>query len=333
MRVRQSEDTLLQGIRGTAASWKHLAGFLKLGMGDDAALVNPTKGYETILTCDWFLEGTHFLRDKHPADAVGWKCLARAVSDVAAMGGVARCFLLTLALPKSLTGRWLDDFLSGLRRASRRFGCALAGGDTTRQAKILINVTVVGEVRKGRAILRSGARGGDIIYVSGRLGEAEAGLRFVRSGAGKAQGSDRRLKKHFYPEPRQALGNWLAAKQIATAMMDISDSLSSDLPRLCDASRVGAEIEAAKLPAVRISEGERKRIGGEIELALHGGDDYELLFTVPSKKANKMPGAYEGVLLTAIGKITRGREIVVVDEVGDRRKLKSKGWDPFRGEA
>ena len=333
MRIRQSEDTLLQGIRGAAASWKHLAGFLKLGMGDDAALVNPTRGYETILTCDWFLEGAHFLRDKHPADAVGWKCLARAVSDVAAMGGVPRCFLLSLALPKSLTGRWLDDFLGGLRRASRRFGCALAGGDTTRQSKILINVTVVGEVLKGEAILRSSARVGDIIYVSGRLGEAEAGLRLVRSAAGKAPGSARLLKKHFYPEPRQSLGNWLAQKQLATAMLDISDGLSSDLARLCGASRVGAEIEAAKLPAVRISESERKRSCDEIELALHGGDDYELLFTVPSKKAKKMPGAYEGVALTAIGKITRGRETVIVDQAGDKRKLKSKGWDPFHAEA
>jgi len=112
---------------------------LRLGIGDDAALYVPRSGYESVLTCDWFLEGTHFLRKQHPADAIGWKCLARAVSDVAAMGGIPRCFLLSLALPPSHTGKWLGQFLGGLRRASRRFRCVLAGGDTTRQEKILIN--------------------------------------------------------------------------------------------------------------------------------------------------------------------------------------------------
>ncbi|HYU46641.1 MAG TPA: thiamine-phosphate kinase, partial [Terriglobales bacterium] len=138
---------------------------LARGIGDDAALFKPRPGHETILTCDWFLEGTHFLRDMHPPDAVGWKCLARAVSDVAAMGGMPRCFLLSLALPKSHTGPWLDLFLRGLRRASRKLQCVLAGGDTTRRQEILINVTVAGEVCSGHAVLRSGARASDVLYV------------------------------------------------------------------------------------------------------------------------------------------------------------------------
>src|SRR6185437_12729113 len=122
----------------------------------------------------------HFLRDKHPADSIGWKCLARAASDVAAMGGVPRCFLLSLALPSTHFGPWLDDFLRGLRRASQRFKCVLAGGDTTRRNKILTNLTVMGEVRSGKALLRSNARPGEFIFVSGRLGEAELGLRLLR---------------------------------------------------------------------------------------------------------------------------------------------------------
>ena len=133
-----------------------------LGIGDDAALLRPRAGHELVWTCDWFLEGTHFLRDKHPPDSVGWKCLARALSDIAAMGGVSRYFLLSLAIPASHTGRWLDEFLAGLDRASRRFGCVLAGGDTTRREQILVSITIMGEVRTGHAVLRSGACPGDL---------------------------------------------------------------------------------------------------------------------------------------------------------------------------
>src|SRR5713101_6765222 len=180
-RKRQNENSVLKKIAGSFRSSRGQgAGHsVALGMGDDAALFRPKPGHEIILTCDWFLEGTHFLREKHPPDAVGWKCLARALSDVAAMGGAPRCFLLSLALPETHTGRWLDAFLRGLRRASRKFDCTLAGGDTTRRREILISVTAVGEIRSTRAVLRSGARAGDIIYVTGRLGEAELGLRIL----------------------------------------------------------------------------------------------------------------------------------------------------------
>ncbi len=127
------ENNLIEKILGKSSQSNDLHSGLRLGIGDDAALYVARSGYETILTCDWFLEGTHFLRDRHPADSVGWKSLARAASDIAAMGGVPRCFLLSLALPGELTGRWLSDFLGGLRRASRKLQCPIAGGDTTRQ--------------------------------------------------------------------------------------------------------------------------------------------------------------------------------------------------------
>lgn len=181
-RELQTEDGILHRIAGAAKRPPHSlrADSVTLGIGDDAALFRSKPRHETILTCDWFLEGTHFLRDIHPPDAIGWKCLARALSDIAAMGGAPRCFLLSLALPASHTGAWLDEFLGGLRRASRKFACVLAGGDTTRRKEILINVTVVGEIRSARAVLRSGARPGDTIFVSGRLGEAEMGLRILK---------------------------------------------------------------------------------------------------------------------------------------------------------
>jgi thiamine-monophosphate kinase len=302
---------------------------VRLGIGDDAALYRPRKGYAVILTCDWFLEGTHFLRDKHPADSVGWKCLARAVSDVTAMGGKPCCFLLSLALPASLTGRWLDEFLGGLRRASRKFQCVMAGGDTTCRSEILINVMVVGEVRSGRALLRSAARPGDLIYVSGRLGVAELGLHLLKRGKQSASSKDPYMKKHLYPEPRLALGQWLATRGLASAMMDLSDGLSSDLPRLCAASRVGAQVETAKIPLARSSDGSRAGRIDPLQLALHGGDDYELLFTVAPRKAKLLPHTFHGIVLTAIGKITKSKT-VLVEEQGRARQLAPGGWDPFR---
>ena len=306
------------------------ARFLSLGMGDDAALVSGTPGYEMVLTCDWFLEGTHFLRDKHRADAVGWKCLARAVSDIAAMGAVPRCFLLSLALPRGLAGSWLEDFLGGLRRAARRFGCSLAGGDTTERREVLINVTVVGEVRRGREGRRSGARPGDLVYVSGRLGEAELGLRLLRERKRGSSLRDSRLRKHLYPEPRLELGRWLSEKGVASAMMDLSDGLSSDLPRLCESSKVGAVIRSDRLPAVSVTEADRKHQVDPLQLALHGGDDYELLFTVPRSKAKRLPRSVGGVAITPIGEVTWARKVMAADGYGQSRILNPRGWDPFR---
>jgi thiamine-monophosphate kinase len=302
-----------------------------LGIGDDAALFAAKPGHQVILTCDWFLEGSHFLRDKHPADAVGWKCLARATSDVAAMGGEPRCFLLSLALRSSCTGRWLNEFLAGLRRAARKFKCPLVGGDTTRRREILINVTVVGEVRTGRALLRSGACPGDIIFVSGRLGEAEAGLRLLRGkGSARINKKDPTLRKHLYPEPRIALGRYLSDERIATAMMDLSDGLSSDLPRLCAASGVGARIAAAQLPAVDLTARRDAKKADCLDLALNGGDDYELLFTVPPSKARNLPRTFQGIPLTAIGEITGQPRLTLIHSDRREQPLRPRGWDPFR---
>ncbi len=299
------ENDLIRKILGKSSRTNGLKPGLRLGIGDDAALFAPRSGYETILTCDWFLERTHFLRDRHPADSVGWKSLARAASDVAAMGGTPRCFLLSLAIPRELTGRWLTDFLTGLRRASRKLHCPIAGGDTTRQNRVLINVTVVGEVRNGMALLRSGARPGDIIYVSGRLGEADLGLSALRSTRGKIRPSDPMLHKHLYPEPRIPLGQWLAEHRLATAAMDLSDGLSTDLARLCAASKAGATIDESKLASAAVEHPSVPKWNKRLALALNGGDDYELLFTVRPSKARKLPRTFEGILLTPIGEITK----------------------------
>jgi thiamine-monophosphate kinase len=328
----QTEDSILRRIVGVAKvpARRFSGGSIALGIGDDAALLPPKPGREMILTCDWFLEGTHFLRGKHPPDAVGWKSLARAVSDVAAMGGAPRCFLLSLALPETHTGPWLDGFLGGLRRASRKFKCALAGGDTTRRQEILISVTVVGEVRAGHAVLRSGARPGDTIFVSGRLGEAELGLQTLKQGKGHSNRNYPPTSKHLYPEPRLSLGQWLAEKRVATAMMDLSDGLSSDLPRLCSASGVGARVERARIPLVHTSDGDVKSGVDPMQLALHGGDDYELLFTVSRPSLKRLPKSFQGIPLTPIGEITRAQRLLLVREDGHEQLFISGGWDPFR---
>jgi thiamine-monophosphate kinase len=298
---------------------------LRVAVGDDAALWTPAGTKEMILTCDWFLEGTHFLRDKHRPEAVGWKCLARAVSDIAAMGGKPRCFLLSLALPKVLLGAWLTQFLRGLKRASKTLHCELAGGDTSSAEKVLISITVIGEATRGRAVLRSGAKPGDGIYISGTVGEAELGLGELHQTRGMAKPSTAALRKHLYPRPRLALGEWLAKNRVATAMMDLSDGLSSDLARLCRASRVGAILEGDSLPSPAAAKAQ-----GAFALALHGGDDYELLFTVAKKNARRLPPRFQQLRLTKIGKITRSKKVLVKNSAGKAVPLPAGGWDPFR---
>jgi len=331
--MKTGEDRLVRKITQALAFRGHSG--LALGVGDDAALLKPRPGRQLVLTCDWFLEGSHFLRDKHPPDSIGWKCLARAVSDVAAMGGEPRYFLLSLALPETHTGKWLGGFLRGLARAEKRLDCHLAGGDTTRNHKILINVTVIGDVPAGRAVLRAGAKPGDLIFVSGRLGEAELGLRSLRSGRRVMRGnSSRWVKKHLYPEPRLALGRWLAGKRLATAMMDLSDGLSTDLTRLCAASRVGARIAIDKIPKVELPKKKGRTVLGLTdlgltELALHGGDDYELLFTVRPKQAGAIPSSFQGLPLSCIGEITRERQLMLTGPEGLEEQLVARGWDPF----
>ena len=303
---------------------------IRFGIGDDAALWKPRAGFETILTTDWFLEGTHFLRKLHPPESVGWKSLTRAVSDIAAMGGEPRCFLLSLALPENHTGKWLDRFLAGLERASRELKCPLIGGDTTRRNEILMNISVVGEAKKGRAIKRSGASAGDRIFVSGRLGEAELGLRLLQK---KRRNTDERtkalLRKHLYPEPRVALGRWLVANRFATAMMDLSDGLSTDLERLCKASKMGARIYSNRLPQASEISSREFSAAERMDAALHGGDDYELLFCVPNKKATKLPRTFSGIELSKIGEITKETEIKLI-KPSAQIPLRAGGWDPFQ---
>jgi thiamine-monophosphate kinase len=306
---------------------------LRLGIGDDAAVIMPERG-EWVLSSDASAEGVHFTTNAHPADSIGYKSLVRATSDLAAMGATPRLFLLTLALPRSRTGRWLDEFLTGMRRAALLLGLRLAGGDTTANPTIFVSITVLGEVMEGRAVTRAGARPGDTIYVSGRLGRAQLGLELILRGIGREPRFGRLVDPHLYPRLRLKLAAWLARERVASAMMDISDGLSTDLARLCARSGVGARLFATRIPRVEVPAIRSVKRGGmkldSLEMALHGGEDYELLFTVPGRQAQQLARAPGPRELTAIGEITSAKQIVVVGADQHPTRLDSRGWDPFR---
>jgi thiamine-monophosphate kinase len=270
---------------------------LVLGIGDDCAIYRPRGSREDLLfTTDMLIEDVHFRRGTHRAEDVGWKCLARGLSDIAAMGGEPRFCLLSLALAECADDRWVAGFYRGLLRLARREHTALAGGDLARAAKVTCDIVVCGSVPRGKALRRDGAHAGDAIYVSGALGGSALGL---ATGAGKA------WKRHARPEPRLALGRLLRELH-ATAAMDLSDGLSLDLQRMCEASGLRAEI--AMPPVYK---------GATREQALHGGEDYELLFTLPAKV--KAPAG-----CTRIGVMRRGDGVML-----DGAPLEALGWDHF----
>jgi thiamine-monophosphate kinase len=330
--MKISEENLIERIRRRIPSSE--GGSLRVGIGDDAAVLRAPAGADWVLTCDPFLEDVHFLSGVHPPEAVGYKSLARATSDIAAMGARPEVFLLNMAIPAARTGRWLDGMLSGIARATRKFGLRLAGGDTSQPAgsnpKIALNITVMGTVPRGRGLRRSGARPGDAIFVSGQLGAAQLGLELILRGLTRQARCKDLLAPQFYPTPALRLGRWLARSGAASAAMDISDGLSSDLHRLCKASGVGARIYADKLPCVSIP-GELASLGLDaLAMALHGGEDYGLLFTVPKRWATRIPRRIAGTVVTRVGEMVRGHEVVLVGADGKRSPLEPRGWDHFR---
>lgn len=303
---------------------------VRLGIGDDAAILRQSSKVEWVISCDSSLEGVHFRDDSHPPESIGYKSLARAVSDLAAMGARPRFFLLALALPAAKTGRWLNRFATGMAKAARELNIRLIGGDTSKSQSVMISVTVLGEVAAAQAITRSGARPGDLIYVSGQLGRAQLGLELILRGLAHWRSLRKFLQPHLYPKIPLALGQWLAARPFATAMMDISDGVSTDLARLCDASGVGARIGSAKIPKVKIPPALMHLNLNALELALHGGEDYGLLFTVRPKSARLLRRLSPKIPITRIGEITRQRQVVLIRDGGTEAPLLAQGWDPFR---
>ena len=306
---------------------------MRLGIGDDAAVIAPRPGTEWVFSCDQFLENVHFLAAAQPPEAIGYKALARATSDLGAMGAKPRFFLMSLSLPAERAGAWLDRMTRGMSRAARQFGLTLAGGDTARSPSrnpfVALNFMVIGEIAAGRAVGRGGARPGDALFVSGHLGGSQLGLELILRSIARERRWRRLLAPHFYPKPAIELGCWLAARRLASAMMDISDGLSSDLYRLCQASGVGARIDQEKLPGVAVPAELRSRGLDAPSLALHGGEDYGLLFTVGKRHLASIPRAFRGQRITRIGEIFAGSGVTLITD-GAASVLEPQGWDHFR---
>ncbi|MCU1235411.1 MAG: thiamine-monophosphate kinase [Candidatus Solibacter sp.] len=302
MPLPSGELDFIDRIRARAAPGSGVV----LGIGDDCAIVRPGGAAEDWLyTTDLLIEGTHFLRTTHTAADAGWKADARGLSDVAAMGGTPRFCLLSLAIGDGVDARWVDGFYRGLLSLAEASGAALIGGDVARDAHVICDIVVAGTVPRGKALRRDGARAGDAIYVSGELGGSALGL---ATGRGKA------WARHKRPQPRLALGRFLREKLHATSAMDLSDGLSLDLRRLCLASHLQAEIAAPPLFP-----------GATLEQALHGGEDYELLFTLSAR--TRAPQDFEGLPLTRIGTMRKGSPGAVLL---DGAPLPALGYDHLR---
>ena len=268
---------------------------LLLGPGDDCAIQRVSPGLDLVFSVDTQVEGVHFPSDYSP-DYLGWRALAVAVSDLAAMGASPVCFTLALTLPDANQG-WLKPFSEGLARASKAFGIALAGGDTTR-GPLTISIQVHGTVESGRALYRSGAKPGDLICVSGTLGAAGAALDYLAAPA-PSPAQLALLSRYHFPQPRLSLGQQLAG--CASSAIDISDGLLADLGHILDASGAGARIDTGRIPMMAeliALKGENAR-----DLALGAGDDYELCITIPPETFGTLDDSVAREL-TVIGKIT-----------------------------
>ncbi len=296
---------------------------LVLGIGDDAAAIGGPRGL-WLLTTDLLIEDVHFVSRLHPPRYLGRKSLNVNLSDIAAMGGTPRFALLGLALRKGLEKAWVREFFGGLKESAEESGVSLIGGDISTARRIAISITAIGEA--GTFIRRKGARPGDLIFVSGYLGDAAAGLRLLRRGCrlGQNRRTDHLLRAFLDPPPQIALGRALSRHKAANAMIDTSDGLSVDLLHLCEESGTGAEVDLDKLP---LSSAIRKFEKRPERLALHGGEDYQLLFAVGPVKAGIIARLAKRFQIRQIGRMTRRKGIFVIDRRGRRRPLKAGGYE------
>ena len=297
-----------------------------IGIGDDAAVLKPGQK-PLLLTKDLLVESVDFLKNLHPPFYLGRKSLSVNLSDVAAMGGKARFALLGLGFPPETEARWVREFLRGFKTAARETGVSLVGGDISRAGEIVISVTILGETEA--PVSRGGGKPGDLLFVSGYLGDAQAGFRLLKKGyrLGRNRRAVLLLKAFLDPAAQLELGGKLAHQRLVSAMIDTSDGLSVDLLHLCEASGTGAEIEVEKLP---LSPAIRSYISKPLPLALHGGEDFQLLFAVPPRNRTALLRLGQTYLITEIGHLTADQGICLVDRRGKRTRLEPRGYEHFK---
>ena len=343
---------LREQVRSRKSSSRVLA-----GIGDDAAVISQVFGSDSVITSDLLIEEIDFRRASTPPHLLGHKALAVSLSDIAAMGARPLYSLVSLGLPEEVWRTdFKDKFFEGYLALADRFGVTLAGGDISRSPeRIVIDSIVAGEISSGSAIMRSGARPGDKIFVTGTLGGAAAGLKLIELGARVSQGagSTRQtagegmastgnptqseedaiqslLLRQLGPSPRVGWGIVLGTEQLASAMIDISDGLSSDLTHLCAESGLGAAIDSASVPVDKnVIKLCGRRALDPLALALHGGEDFELLFTVSPQNAARLPKRVDGVGISLIGEITDKPGTVRIREKNREWDLSPQGFEHF----
>lgn len=321
-----SEAHIIRAIRRIAGRPKDRR--LVLPIGDDAAAFRMRPGHLLLVSTDALVEGVHFdFRYCSPED-LGWKALAVNLSDIAAMGGIPLYVTTSIALPSKNVPDFVPRFYRGLTSIARKHSVTLIGGDTCRSLKgVFLDVTIIGEVEPAHMLTRRGAKPGDSLYVTGELGGSSVGLELLSRWRQAPSGAA--IRRHLRPQPRCAAGRFLAERKLVSAMIDLSDGLSTDLSHLCDQSGVGASIEASQLPLAKIPVRQRQFLSHAVpHYALHGGEDYELLFAVPSRLRQSVPSRIDGLPVHRIGCITQSTGVWLLD--GNRkRRLHPGGFDHF----
>ncbi|HEY8186077.1 MAG TPA: thiamine-phosphate kinase [Pyrinomonadaceae bacterium] len=345
-----NEFDFIKKIRRLAEERTPSAGVVR-GIGDDAAVLSSLADRDVVVSTDLLVEDVDFHRDTAHPILLGHKALAVSLSDIAAMCARPRWALLSIGVPNDIwQSEFADRFYKGFFNLAERYGVGLVGGDVSRTPdKIVIDSIVVGECPSGREVYRSGAKPGDQIFVTGFLGDAAAGLRLIERGArlhsqvtvesrsspadetaSQQNPVDYLLLRHLRPEPRVGWGLLLGEQQLATAMIDISDGLSSDLNHLCTESKTGALIDASRIPIdPLVKDLSGRRALDPLMLALHGGEDFELLFTVKPENVAKLPTRVDGVSITRIGEITEFSGGVRISEGARAWNLEPGGWQHF----
>ena len=335
-RVRRRELARIAKDKSSSLITRHST--LIKGVGDDAAVFRQRAGFDTVITADMLVEGVDFRLGAGWSSArdLGHKALAVSLSDVAAMGARPLFCLLSVGVPRA---RWragfAEEFYRGVLDVAGPFGVRVIGGDTSRTpAHVVVDSVVLGETRKGRAVTRGGARAGDQIFVTGSLGGAAAGLRILerRAERNRRTRDERALvTRQKRPTPRVEWGALLGEEGLATALIDLSDGLSSDLAHVCRESGVGARIESALLPLDARLAAAGFDADEALALALDGGEDFELLFTVSPRKLSRLPREVAGVPVARVGEVTAARgRVTLVGGDGRARRLRPGGFEHFR---